>query len=407
MTGALRQFLRDARSQKLRTLLTASGIVWGTAAVSLLLAFGQGLEKQIFINSAGLGENIVIGWPSLTSIPFEGLGKGRRIRLTGEDIEIIRSQVQGLQGISEEYTSNLKINHRGRTLSVDVSGVAPVFSDLRSLVPRAGGRFINPIDQERRRRVLFVGNALAGELFGDQDPVGQSLRLAGSPFLVVGVLREKKQESSYNGRDRDMMFLPSSTMKMITGREHLNNFIFRARDVLQTERVKRDLLRTLAGRHRFDPGDGEALLFWDTTEQFQFLATFSMAIRVFLGIMGALTLLVGGMGVSNIMNVVVEERTREIGIQMALGARSGYILGQFLLETLLLTFLGGAVGLGFSAALCSLVPATGIQEYVGLPVISLPVAAITAGLLGSVGFLAGFFPAREAANLDPLVAMKM
>ncbi len=405
-TRALRQLFRDARRQKLRTFLTASGIVWGTTAVSLLLAFGEGVRKQIFVNSAGLGDNIVIGWPSLTSKPFEGLGKGRRIRLTEEDIQLVRARVPALSGISEEYTQNLKLNFQDRTLAVDVSGVNSIFCELRSLIPQEGGRFIHPIDEERRRRVLFLGNALAREIFDDRQPVGQIVQLAGSPFLVVGVLKKKQQDSSYNGRDKDMVFLPASTMRMLTGREHLNNFIFRARDVLRTEQVKREVLEILAARHRFDPSDKEVLKFWDTTEQFQFLANFSLAFQVFLGIVGALTLIVGGIGVSNIMSVVVEERTREIGIQMALGARSRAILGQFLLETTLLILLGGAVGLGLSSAVCAVAPSAGIQEHVGIPVISLRVAVLTAALLGTVGLLAGFFPARDAARLDPVVAMK-
>lgn len=406
-TSTFRQLFRDMRSQKLRTFLTASGVVWGTAAVSLLLAFGQGLHKQLYKNTAGLGENIVIGWPSLTSMPFEGLGKGRRIRLTEDDIELVRERVQGLYGISSEYSDNLKLNYRDRTLAVDVSGVNPIFGELRSLIPQAGGRFLNPIDEERRRRVLFLGNSLAEDIFGKRNPVGETVRLAGSPFLVVGVLKKKKQDSSYTGRDKDKLFLPASTLRTLKGRKHLNNFVFKAANVLQTDRVKQEVLETVATRHRFDPGDKEALSLWDTTEQFRFFANFMLAFQIFLGIIGALTLAVGGIGVSNIMNVVVEERTREIGIKMALGAMSRAVLGQFLLETLLLTALGGAVGLGVSAAVCALVPATGIQEYVGIPVISLRVAAVTAALLGSVGLLAGYFPAREAANLDPVLAMKM
>ena len=354
----------------------------------------------------GLGENIIIGWPSLTSIPFEGLGKGRRIRLTEDDIKLIRDRVEGLYGVSGEYAQSLKLNYGDRTLSVDVSGVSPIFGDMRSLIPQAGGRFVNPIDEERRRRVLFVGNELAEEIFGSEDPVGQTVELVGAPFLVVGVLQKKSQDSSYSGRDKDKAFMPASTMRMLTGRKHVNNFVFKARNVLATDRVKRDVLETVAARNRFDPDDKEALKLWDTTEQLQFMTNIMLAFKLFLGAMGVLTLLVGGIGVSNIMSVVVEERTREIGIKMALGARSGAILRQFLLETLVLTALGGVVGLHIAAALCQAVPAAGIEEFVGIPVVSPGVAAITAVLLGVVGLLAGYFPARDAANLDPVVAMK-
>ena len=158
---------------------------------------------------------------------------------------------------------------------------------------------------------------------------------------------------------------------------------------------------------RFDPTDKEALSVWDTAEEFQFLDVFFLSFRIFLGIVGCFTLVVGGIGVSNIMNVVVEERTREIGIKMALGARQRWVLRQFLLETLLLTGFGGAIGLGISWAVCAVFPSLGVSDSVGNPEISLSVAALTALVLGITGLAAGYFPARDAARLDPVVAMKL
>src|SRR5262245_41526957 len=155
MLLGLRGLWRDFRSQKLRTFLTAFGIVWGTVAVSLLLAFGQGFHKQLRVNSAGLGENICIAWPSLTSIPFEGLGKGRRIRLGDEGMEILSAKADTLYAVSGEYATGMKLTYGTRTVPLDVSGVTPVFAELRNLIPRAGGRFIDPIDMEAERRVLF------------------------------------------------------------------------------------------------------------------------------------------------------------------------------------------------------------------------------------------------------------
>jgi putative ABC transport system permease protein len=402
----LRQLARDLRSQKLRTALTAFGIVWGTTAVSLLLAFGQGFKEQLHRNSAGLGENIVIAWPSLTSIPFEGLGKGRRIQLDEEDIDLVRAKAQGLLAASTEYIATLKLNHGTRTLAVDISGIQPVFGELRNLIPSAGGRFINDLDERDKRRSVFLGDALAKDLFGSVDPVGQTVQLAGSPFQVIGVLKKKGQDSNYNRRDEGKAFIPGSTYRALTGERYLNNFIFKSVSSGGTEALKKDVLAILAAKHRFDPGDKEALMMWDTTEMFQFLDTFMLAFRLFLGIVGSLTLVVGGIGVSNIMNVVVEERTREIGIKLALGARPSWILGQFLLETLVLTAAGGAVGLALSAGICAVFP-EGFVEFVGRPEISPTVAGVTAALLGAVGILAGYFPARDAAALDPVVAMKM
>ncbi len=342
----------------------------------------------------------------MTSIPFEGLGKGRRVLVGEEDIDLVEQQAQGLAGISGEYADTFRVLYNARTLPVDVSGVRPVFGELRNLIPQDGGRFVNLLDEAGQRRVIFVGNELAREMFGSTDPVGQTVMLLGSPFTVIGVLKEKTQDSSYSGRDKDKAFVPGSTFRALTGAKYVDNVIFKASSSRATEGLKSDVIRVLAGRHHFDPKDKEALQMWDTTEGFQFIDTFMLAFRAFLGIVGSLTLVVGGIGVSNIMNVVVEERSREIGIKMALGARSKSILRQFMAETMLVTLASGAVGLLVAAGICAVFP-EGFREYVGKPEISPSVGLLTAGLLGLIGFLAGYFPARDASRLDPVVAMKL
>ncbi len=401
-----RQLARDLWSQKLRTFLTTFGIIWGTVAVSLLLAFGNGLHRQMIKSVAGLGDRIVIAWPMRTSMTFEGLGKGRRMRMMEEDIDFLEAHVPLIAGISSEYSQSLIARYGDRQRSVQISGVSPSYGVMRNMIPAVGGRFINAIDVAQRRRVVFVGNELAGDLFGTQDAVGETVMIHGSPFLVVGVLVPKEQDSSYSGRDHSKMIVPESTFRALTGQKYVDNFIYKAPSPELNETLNEQVRSALSRRLRFHPDDDQAIQMWDTSEMFVFMDAFMLGFQIFLGIMGVLTLIVGGIGVSNIMNVVVEERTREIGIKMALGARGRAVLGQFLLETMCLTAIGGAIGLGISFAICSAFP-TNLEEYVGLPTLSPGLAIMTASILGMVGLVAGYFPARSASQLDPVVAMKL
>ena len=407
----LRQLFRDVRNEKLRTFLTIFGIVWGTVAISLMLAFGTGLHKQLVKNTAGLGDRIMIIWPGLTSIPHEGLGKGRRLRVTEEDIEAIRKEVPGLRRASGEYMNSMRLDYGTKTLSIDISGVIAEFGEMRNLIPEPGGRFLNPIDDEKQRRVIFIGDELKTSVFGESDPIGKTILLNQSPFTVVGVLRKKPQDSSYSGRDKDKAFIPSSTFRALSGDKYVDNIVLQGANAAESKQLI-ERLRTAFGRRlRFAKDDKEALSIWDTTEQFHFFDIFMLSFNAFLGIIGVLTLIVGGIGVSNIMNVIVEERTREIGIKMALGAKQRFILTQFLIETMLVTALGGVIGFAITYGLCWIFPRTpitaGAIEYIGQPELSPLVAILTAVALGTVGLVAGYFPARDASRLDPVVAMKL
>jgi putative ABC transport system permease protein len=398
--------LQDVRHQKVRTLLTLFGITWGTVSVALLVSFGEALQKRIAKNQHGLGENIVIAWPGRTAIPFQGLGKGRKLRVSEEDLAVLRREIPEAT-FSGEYSRDKSTFRRERArLSPDMSANSPMFAVMRNIIPAAGGRYLNDVDVDRRRRVVFLGDKLKQDLFHDEEAVGKTVMIDNTPFLVIGVMQEKAQDSSYSGRDKDKAFVPESTYRGLFTERYVDNFIFQAKDAAMVPAVTRKVYEVLGHRLKFDPTDKEAIGMWDTTEGEKFFRVFFGVFRAFLAVIGSFTLIVGGIGVSNIMYVVVEERTREIGVKLAVGAKPRFILGQFLVETMTLTAVGGFLGFLITLAVIAVFPAQ-LDEYVGTPEASAVVILTTAAMLGVIGLLAGYFPARRASLLDPVVALKL
>jgi putative ABC transport system permease protein len=402
----LRQFFSDLRNQRLRTALTVLGISWGTVAVVVLLAFGSGLSKQMQENARGIGDGIVIMSGGRTTRAFEGFPEGRSIRLTELDVEILRREVPTITEISPEYGISLRITHETASANPYVTGIIPEYAGMRNIVMREGGRFINEPDVEQRRRVAVLGNGLDSLLFKGDDSLGRDVYIAGMPFTVIGVIRPKTQNSSYQARDTDRVFIPASTHRALFGQQFVRHVVYRTADPDETKAAEARVYEVLGRRHKFAASDRPALNIWDTNEMMQMFKYLFLGFNIFLGVVGSFTLTVGGIGVANIMYVVVRERTMEIGIKRSIGARRRDIMMQFIAETFLIVGLGAVLGFLISAALVALGGMLPLQDEIGRPTVSPAVAVSTILLLSAIAFLAGLFPARKAANMDPVECLR-
>ena len=403
----LHLFLSSSRVQKKRAILTVASIAWGSLALLLLLAFGEGLKISITTASHGMGSNLAILWPGNTSMTWQGLPAGRPIRPRIEDVALLKARVPNLEEVAGEiHQFGMAVSRGDTTTNEQVKGVTPGYGEIRNHIPMPGGRFLNPLDYQLRRRVAFLGDALAIKLFGKENPVGKQIRLVNVPYTVVGVMKPKVVMGNYNGNDKDQITIPLSTYKAQFGQEKLGDIVVKPKQPEQMDYVLREVSNVLSARYGFNPEDKRVLPAWNTVESFKVTRNMLTGIQIFLGIIGALTLIIGGVGVANIMYAVVKERTKEIGIKMALGARRGWITGPIVLEGLLYTLLGGAVGLLMAVTVVFIlgrIPTGGNEalNLLGKPTLSLPIGLVSAAILGLIGITAGYFPARRAASINP------
>lgn len=405
-------FARASSLQRKRAALTVAAIAWGTVAILMLLAFGEGLGRQMMRSRVGMGENLAVWWPGETSKVWQGLPTGRRIQPRTDVVEYLRRRLPDLEGVVGEIVSwQTPLSWGRKNLNIRVVGTNAEYGVIRHHFAREGGRFFNVRDEHEKRRVIFVGDELATEIFGDIEPVGQVVDIGGSPFTVIGVLQKKLQMGNYGGPDSMHAIIPITTFSATFGREQIDNLVIKvARPELMGDALER-LAEALGARYRFDPTDKEVMGVWDTAKGAKIMNQIMLGLQIFLGIIGGLTLMIGGIGVANIMYAVVKEKTREIGVQMALGARRGWITGPFVLQGVAYTLLGGLVGMVIAIVLIvllDLVPVDGNEalEFLGKPTLSWQIAAVTAAVLGSIGILAGYFPARRAASVDPAETLR-
>jgi putative ABC transport system permease protein len=409
-----RNLFRDLVRQPLRTALTLSGVVWGTFSVILLLAFGVSVSKAQIKRFHGMGQGIVLVFPSRTTLPWQGFVRGKAVRITPEEVEAIPEKVPGIELISPEFVGSRLIRFGRNEFRNTVRGINPQFELMRNTIA-AKGRFIDPEDMAARKRACFIGDVLATDLFGTDEPVGKSVFIDGVPFTVVGVMRVKLQNSNYNGqRDERCAFIPWTTYASLYGTKYVSNIIFRPLDLTRSKAVTDNVKVYLSKLIGFSPADPDALGIWDTLDFEKQFTTFFLAFTIFLGVIGSFTLLVGGVGVASIMRVVVDERTREIGVKLAVGARRRTILWQFFSESLAIMAIGGLAGFGLAAGVMQAVKAftrgssgdLTFTNFIGTPVLDPLVVASTVLILIVIGVVSGIIPARAAASTDPIEALR-
>ena len=405
----LQEFLFDLKNQKTRVFLTVAAIVWGTMSIVLLLSFGFGLEKRLTEGNLNWTESTVIVWFGETSKVYQGLPRGRTILFSDEDLTLLRENIPLVEKISPSHGRSMRLRQGDVRTTTYGEGVAPDFGDMRRMFPQPGGRFINYEDVREQRRVAFLGDKIAATLFGDGDPVGGIIEIDDIPFTVVGVMVPKMQTSMSNGPDEERVIIPYTTFATVYNRRNLYNILLRPGDRTKSAQLVADVKRLLGKKYRFDPEDEYAIRVFDTIEMEELGKKIWLGFNIFLGLVGSMTLVVAGVGVANIMYVVVKERTHELGIKRAVGAKRWHIMTQFVGESFLLTGGGGFIGIAISLAvigLISMVPLdSGPMKYMGHPIFSWPVAVAAVAILTSIALIAGIFPAKQAADVDPVDAL--
>jgi len=392
------------KKNKLRTFLTGFSVAWGIFMLIILLGSGKGLQNGVETEFKQDAVNSIWLWPGQTSKAYKGYSIGRRIQFTNDDYDQINNKIDGVEQISARFFTRGSgtISYKNEYGTFDIISCHPGYQQIENASMK-DGRFVNDVDIEKYRKVTSIGLKVAEALFKEENPIGKYLNVNGIPFMVVGVFTDP------NERDMTRIYIPVSTAQRIfNGGNRLHRLTFTTnKSVEESEQMIAQVRKDFAKRHHFDPEDEQALFIHNTLKEFKQFQNLFAGIRMFVWIVGMGTIIAGIVGVSNIMMIVVKERTKEIGIRKAIGASPASIIGLVLLESILITSVAGYVGLVLGVGLLELL--SSIMESV--PFIKDPQAdfsvAIKATLLLILsGAIAGFVPANRAARIKPIVALR-